>query len=256
MAKPSRKKAPMSTLPIAASAAQYSHHGDPPAWVLVAGGIYFASVILTWVLVGIIRVMPAGRWRNRLHAANILLCCLSSFQMSEASRKSVHDQARNLYAVWRKKHVGMIIVCISPDDSIHREPVVRAWWEGGEVVGTFATGGWVNISDLLRQGQRQTSNGGWFFTPERWAVVEPEIRAFHEEQRRQDAAQQHAAFSKEVMDALAVLGLTPTATIDDVTDARNRLMQVNHPDHGGSTATAQRINAAHDFLRSAVRQAA
>ena len=142
-------------------------------------------------------------------------------------------------------------------DSIRHVAVVRTWWDNGSVFGTFATGGLINISDLLqRGGQSQTSNGGWFFTPERWAVVEPELRAFHEEQRRQHAAQQSAAFSKGIMDALAVLGLTPAATLDDVTDARNRLMQVNHPDHGGSTAAAQRINAAHDMLRSAVRQAA
>jgi hypothetical protein len=74
----------MSTLPLAAFAtantAHHSPHGDLPAWVLVAAALYFGSIILTWVLVGIIRLMPPGRWRNRLHAANILLCCLSSFE--------------------------------------------------------------------------------------------------------------------------------------------------------------------------------
>jgi hypothetical protein len=177
--------------------------------------------------------------------------------MSDDNRKYVHDQARNLCAVWRKKHVGRIVVCLSRDDSIRRVPIVRTWWDSGAVIGTFAAGGWVNISELLqRGGQAQTSDGGWFFTPERWAAAEPELRAFQEEQRRQHATQQHAAFSREIADALAVLGLTPAATMDDVTDARNRLLKTHHPDRGGSIAAAQRINAAHDFLRSAVRQAA
>jgi hypothetical protein len=250
----------MSTLhvaAIAANAAQHGSHGDPPAFVLIAGGIYFGSIVLTWILRGVIRVVPAGRWRNRLHATQILLCCLSSFQMSEANRKFVHAQARNMYAVWRKKHVGRIIVCLRPDGSLHHVPIVRAWWDNCSIIGADEAGGWVNISELLQQGGPiQTSNGGCLFTPERWAAVEPELRAFQEEQRRQRAAQQSAALSKEIMDALAVLGLTPAATMDDVTNARNRLMQAHHPDHGGSTAAAQRINAAHEVLRWAVRQAA
>jgi hypothetical protein len=248
----------MSTLHVAAIAATNAathpgSHSAPSPWVLILGGIYFGSIALTWILLGVIRLMPAGQWRNRLHATQIMLCCLSSFRGSDANRKFVHAQARALYAVWRKKHVGRIIVCISPDDSIHHVAVVRAWWDNCSVFGTFAAGGLINISDLLqRGGQSQTSNGGWFFTPERWAAVEPELRAFQEEQRRQ----QQAAFSKEIMDALAILGLTPAATLDDVTDARNRLLKSHHPDRGGSTAAAQRINGAHDLLRSAVRQAA
>ena len=134
--------------------------------------------------------------------------------------------------------------------------VAKTWWDSANLVGSFANNGWANVGDLFRYGRASTKGGGWFFSPERWVAVEPELRAFQEEQRRQHTATQHGAFSKEIMDALAVLGLTPAATLDDVTHARNRLMQVNHPDGGGSTASAKRINAAHDFLRSAVRQAA
>ena len=244
----------MSTLPIAASAA---HHGHPdlPAWAQVAIAIYFGSIALTWVLFGIVRVMPAGRWRNRLHATQILLCCLSSFRGSD-NDKFVWAQTRNLYAVWRKTHVGAKVVVLFPDGDVIETVVAKTWWDSGNLAGSFANNGWANVGDLFRYGQASTTDGGWFFTPERWVTAEPELRAFQEEQRRQHAATQHAAFSKEIMDALAVLGLTPAATIDDVTAARNRMMQAHHPDHGGSTAAAQRINAAHDFLRSAVRQAA
>jgi hypothetical protein len=233
---------------------------DPTAthrpWVLILGGIYFGSIALSWILFGILRFMPAGRWRNRLHATQILLCCLSSFRGSD-NDKFVHAQTRALYTVWRKKHVGRIVVCLRPDGSVHHVPIVRTWWDNCSIFGADEAGGWVNISELLQQGGPiQTANGGCLFTPERWAIAEPELRAFQEEQRRQRAAQQSAALSKEIMDALAVLGLTPMATMDDVTDARNHLMQAHHPDRGGSTAAAQRINAAHDVLRSAVRQAA
>jgi hypothetical protein len=170
--------------------------------------------------------------------------------------KFVWAQTRYLYAVWRKTHVGAKVVVLFPDGDVIETVVAKTWWDNGNLMGSFANNGWANVGDLFRYGQASTKDGGWFFTPERWVVVEPELRAFHEEQRQQHAAAQQSALSKDIMDALAVLGLTPTATIDDVTHARNRLMQANHPDRGGSTVAAQRINAAHDFLRSAVRQAA
>ena len=51
-------------------------------------------------------------------------------------------------------------------------------------------------------------------------------------------------------DPYAVLGLKPTATLDDVEDAYRRLAKLNHPDKAtGSQTQMQRINAAHDELK-------
>lgn len=54
------------------------------------------------------------------------------------------------------------------------------------------------------------------------------------------------AMSRE--EAYAVLGLEPGASNDAVLSAYKRLMKKMHPDQGGSTYLAQRINLARDVL--------
>ncbi|MDO9459501.1 MAG: hypothetical protein Q7N95_05230 [Alphaproteobacteria bacterium] len=51
-------------------------------------------------------------------------------------------------------------------------------------------------------------------------------------------------------EALDILGLASGATHDEVREAHKRLMQTCHPDHGGSSYLAARINAAKDVLLS------
>ena len=49
-------------------------------------------------------------------------------------------------------------------------------------------------------------------------------------------------------EALEILGLDESATKDDIIEAHRVLMQRNHPDRGGSTWLAARINRAKDIL--------
>lgn len=49
-------------------------------------------------------------------------------------------------------------------------------------------------------------------------------------------------------EAYQILGLTPRATAQEVSEAHRLLMKIMHPDNGGSTYIAARINAARDRL--------
>lgn len=51
-----------------------------------------------------------------------------------------------------------------------------------------------------------------------------------------------------VDEARQILGIGPDASPDDIRAAHRRLMLNNHPDHGGSTWIASRINQARDCL--------
>lgn len=49
-------------------------------------------------------------------------------------------------------------------------------------------------------------------------------------------------------EAWEVLGLSPGASPDEIRAAHRRMMQAAHPDHGGSTWVASRLNQARDLL--------
>ncbi len=51
-------------------------------------------------------------------------------------------------------------------------------------------------------------------------------------------------------EALEILGLQPGVTTDEIREAHRRLMQACHPDKGGSSYLAARLNAARDVLIS------
>jgi hypothetical protein len=71
------------------------------------------------------------------------------------------------------------------------------------------------------------------------------------EHAQADAATGRSAPSSGKMseqEAYQILGLEPGASVDDVTQAHRRLMKRVHPDQGGSTYLAARINEAKEVL--------
>lgn len=72
-----------------------------------------------------------------------------------------------------------------------------------------------------------------------------------EEYVREHAEEQAPSADADEMtreEALEILGLDESATKDDIIEAHRVLMQRNHPDRGGSTWLAARINRAKDIL--------
>lgn len=54
-------------------------------------------------------------------------------------------------------------------------------------------------------------------------------------------------------EAFQILGLREGSSKEQIRDAHRRLMRLNHPDNGGSTYVATKVNEAKDFLLSARR---
>ncbi len=65
-------------------------------------------------------------------------------------------------------------------------------------------------------------------------------------QQRSNAPPSPGSMTRD--EAFQVLGLPPTATLDEIRRAHRALMRVNHPDQGGSVWLAARINQARDLL--------
>jgi hypothetical protein len=225
------------------------HHQEFPVWAIiflcVIVGLPALTITLFWAAN---TAVPLNyKWRTRLRIAGLLLhlpLMVLDDNPNDPNASIIRDRTRNLFAVWRRRHVGTAIIALNLDGSISHTGVANTWWDF-DIIGALMPPwtGRINVSELIRQGgQIQRQDGGWFFTLERWVAIQPELHAFCEAQR--------ANLTKEVNDALEILGLTTAATVSDITDARNRLLKTSHPDHGGSTAKAQSINAAHDLLRS------
>ena len=64
----------------------------------------------------------------------------------------------------------------------------------------------------------------------------------------QDAAQERYSGAMSVDEAYAVLGLKPGANADEIRKAHRDLIQKIHPDHGGTSYLAAKLNQARDLL--------
>ncbi len=90
--------------------------------------------------------------------------------------------------------------------------------------------------------------------PQSVAVLEAYLDRVHDDWRGWSQTGDHrapeAGTAMSRQDALAILGLDEGASPAEIKAAHRRLMQRLHPDHGGSTYLATRVNQAKDLLLS------
>ena len=83
------------------------------------------------------------------------------------------------------------------------------------------------------------------------AVLDAYLDRTHGDSWREHAGEANTSSGDDKMtaeQAYEVLGLTPQATRDEIIEAHRRLMQKLHPDRGGPTYLAAKINQAKDLL--------
>ncbi len=101
------------------------------------------------------------------------------------------------------------------------------------------------LVDLLQTCWREDEQSG--------QILEAYLDRLHPDWREQAHASSGNGFFKEEMDrqeALEILGLDENAGREDIKEAHHRLIAGLHPDHGGSTYLAAKINRAKDVLLS------
>lgn len=102
------------------------------------------------------------------------------------------------------------------------------------------------LLDLLQECQGQD--------PQAVAILEAYLDRVHGDswRERAEARRNYAGGTSHegmsVQEAYDILGLAPGANADDIRDAHRRLMQKLHPDRGGSSYLATKLNQAKDLL--------
>lgn len=99
------------------------------------------------------------------------------------------------------------------------------------------------LKKLLRQYRHQDD--------ESFALLEAYLdRVYGEDWREPGTEERHTVGEGPMseQEAREILGVTAKATVEEITNAHRRLMQKLHPDRGGSTYLAAKINQAKDLL--------
>lgn len=122
----------------------------------------------------------------------------------------------------------------------HDSATVSGWVLSGQFTGR-------DLMDLDAE-ETRTLLAEIDWDPDSLSLLESWLDANRAGWREYFAAQHQAAPDDSLAEAYAVLGLSPGASDEEIRAAHRELMKAVHPDHGGSSYLAAKLNQARDRL--------
>lgn len=212
------------------------------------GGLWFAVILiillaatgrLNWVFAAIAATVPfLGRLLSALRYVPLLGQLFTHYQNAQASSQR-HGAAA---ASGRTSRVQSRFLLMTLDhDTGNMEGEILSGQYEGKKLSDLDLGQLKELLDRYRRLDEESS-----------ALLEAYLDRVHGDQWREPGAERGSgAVSSGPMseqEAREVLGVPENASEEEVTNAHRRLMQKLHPDRGGSTYLAAKINQAKDTL--------
>jgi hypothetical protein len=196
----------------------------------------YAAVAVALVGVGLVIVI--GRWGLLFVAGGLLYPLWRNWQQSRRAAGIGAPQGRS-------SAVETIYLSMTLDhDSSTVDGRVKAGRFQGRRLGELTLPNLLALLEEVRGGD-----------PEGLAVLEAYLDRIHgpdwrgrEQEKESQRAKPPAGGTMSEEEALDVLGLNPGASVAEIREAHHRLMMKVHPDHGGTSYLAARLNQARDRL--------
>lgn len=206
-------------------------------WFAVIAIILLAALgRLNWIFAAVAAALPfMGRLLSALRYVPILSQLYSHYQNAQASKAQAAGGGRTSRVQSR-----FLLMILDHDSGNMDGEVLTGQFEGKKLSELDLT----QIRQLLDQYRRMDD--------ESYALLEAYLDRVHGDQWRQPGDGQGpgtvSAGPMNEQEAREILGVSEQASAEEITGAHRRLMQKLHPDRGGSTYLAAKINQAKDTL--------
>ena len=217
--------------------AQYLRRGT--LWFAIAAIVLLAATgRLNWIFAAIAAALPfLGRVLSLLKYVPILSQLYSHIQSSQAA--SAYRPGTSNKAQTSQVNSRFLRMTLEHDSGKMDGEILDGELKGKRLSELDLT----QLKSLLRQYRQQDD--------ESFAFLEAYLDRLYGEDWREPGTEQGHTISDGPMseqEARDILGVTTKATEEEITNAHRRLMQKLHPDRGGSTYLAAKINQAKDLL--------
>ena len=206
-------------------------------WIAVIAIVLLAALgRLNWIFAAVAAALPfMGRLLSALRFVPVLSQLYSHYQNAQAAKSQTAGGGRTSRVQSR-----FLLMILDHDSGNMDGEVLAGQFQGKKLSELDLT----QIRQLLDQYSRMDD--------ESYALLEAYLDRVHGEQWRQPGDGQApgtvSAGPMNEQEAREILGVSEQASAEEITGAHKRLMQKLHPDRGGSTYLAAKINQAKDTL--------